>query len=68
MKIKFTQSGESPDFGPFKAGDEADLDEHTARILQDRGLAVAADIDVVEAVAVTKGSDVEFGVSYPQLS
>jgi hypothetical protein len=38
MKVKFLQSGESPEFGPFKEGEEKDLDKATAQLLKDRGV------------------------------
>jgi len=45
MKVKFLQSGESPDFGAFKENDEKDLDDETAQLLKQRGV-------VADAVAV----------------
>jgi hypothetical protein len=38
VKAKFLQSGESPDFGPFKEGDDLSLDLSTARTLKKRGV------------------------------
>jgi hypothetical protein len=41
MRIQFTQSGESPDIGPFEAGDERDIPADIAKRFIERGLASA---------------------------
>jgi hypothetical protein len=41
MKIKFTQSGESPEVGAFEAGTVMDLPGDTARVYIERKLAEA---------------------------
>lgn len=42
MKIVFLHGGESPEFGPFRAGQETDLIEEKALVLIERGVAEKA--------------------------